>query len=661
MAANGAGLLAATTSTAHLPPLGATTASLSASPLHRTWPHMSTEDVIAACTLQVVSPNARQVAWLPTSGGGGGGAAAAARQGAAGLSGSADGGVLLRPHQSTLAMAASAPAFSSPSPAANSAEGAAAAAAGVGAAGPAATLAGPVRADSGTSSDGEAPPAASAATPTPENSVGAGSHRASVDAGSVHDDASERGELRRNVSASATYADLPNTAMTSMLPAPQLRLSAFVPTLPSASALSQSVTSTPSPASHAVATTSAASSVYHYDAYQQLRASPPAAAAATAGSPTPPPTPYPPLASVRTPALSSQAAALVELRVRSAQHAALIQRIRVPTLLVHARDDPVAPTATLPFSLLQANPWITTVLTRRGSHAVFMEGAAEVWRRPRLVVTQYWHDGGDGADGDDSDDGYEEAHGAAARQWTPRQHRRRERRRGAADDEVTATHEVDVRHWAESVGDRSAGVSRKKGKPASPPWQPLATSPMLPAHPPAAAPPHASLTLAANRQTPLLAVAALSAGETGSPARGTDGAAAGGAAGEGASTRFSSSPSSRTFSTAPSFTTRSSSCSASSSSNASGGELGAGVLSGGIVEWLPVKDVHTLKGRGAAAAGGRPSSRVGASPVVPSHWQVRMEGTTWLERLIFEYVEKVVLSAATPAPPPAPLSPANPA
>ncbi|GET86448.1 hypothetical protein, conserved [Leishmania tarentolae] len=98
------------------------------------------------------------------------------------------------------------------------------------------------------------------------------------------------------------------------------------------------------------------------------------------------PLPYPPPS--RSPGLSSQTAALVELRVRSAQHAALIQRIRVPTLLVHARDDPVAPTSTLPFSLLQANPWITTVLTRRGSHGVFMEGASEVLRRPRLVVTE---------------------------------------------------------------------------------------------------------------------------------------------------------------------------------------------------------------------------------------------------------------------------------
>ncbi|KPA75923.1 hypothetical protein ABB37_08091 [Leptomonas pyrrhocoris] len=87
-------------------------------------------------------------------------------------------------------------------------------------------------------------------------------------------------------------------------------------------------------------------------------------------------------------ACNSQAAALVELRVRSAQHAALIQRIRIPTLLLHARDDPVAPPSTLPFSLLQANPWISTVLTRRGSHGVFMESASDVWRRPFLVLRE---------------------------------------------------------------------------------------------------------------------------------------------------------------------------------------------------------------------------------------------------------------------------------
>ncbi|KPI88099.1 hypothetical protein ABL78_2786 [Leptomonas seymouri] len=104
-------------------------------------------------------------------------------------------------------------------------------------------------------------------------------------------------------------------------------------------------------------------------------------------SPPPPPTSIPSVAPpLRFRAFNTQVAALVELRVRSAQHAALIQRIRIPTLFMHASDDPVAPLSTLPFSLLQANPWITTVLTRRGSHSIFIESVSDIWRRPYLVL-----------------------------------------------------------------------------------------------------------------------------------------------------------------------------------------------------------------------------------------------------------------------------------
>jgi pimeloyl-ACP methyl ester carboxylesterase len=79
--------------------------------------------------------------------------------------------------------------------------------------------------------------------------------------------------------------------------------------------------------------------------------------------------PYP-FVPLRSRAFNSQAAALVRLWVRSTQHAALMQRICVPTLFVHARDDPAAPLSTLPFPLLQAK-----TLDCNGAHT----------RRPRGV------------------------------------------------------------------------------------------------------------------------------------------------------------------------------------------------------------------------------------------------------------------------------------
>lgn len=83
---------------------------------------------------------------------------------------------------------------------------------------------------------------------------------------------------------------------------------------------------------------------------------------------------------------TSKATALLQLRVRSAQHAALVDRIGIPTLLLHARDDPVVPPSSIPFSLLQRNACITTVLTRRGSHATFVEHLSDMWTRPELIV-----------------------------------------------------------------------------------------------------------------------------------------------------------------------------------------------------------------------------------------------------------------------------------
>ena len=51
-----------------------------------------------------------------------------------------------------------------------------------------------------------------------------------------------------------------------------------------------------------------------------------------------------------------------------------LERIRVPTLLLHAADDPFLPGASFPGREAAANPCITVVLTRRGGHVGFIEG-----------------------------------------------------------------------------------------------------------------------------------------------------------------------------------------------------------------------------------------------------------------------------------------------
>ncbi len=51
-----------------------------------------------------------------------------------------------------------------------------------------------------------------------------------------------------------------------------------------------------------------------------------------------------------------------------------IQSVQVPTLLVHSRDDPFLPEAALPLSAIEANPFLTLVLTGGGGHVGFLEG-----------------------------------------------------------------------------------------------------------------------------------------------------------------------------------------------------------------------------------------------------------------------------------------------
>ena len=51
-----------------------------------------------------------------------------------------------------------------------------------------------------------------------------------------------------------------------------------------------------------------------------------------------------------------------------------IPSVRVPTLLLHARDDPFLPLAALPVSEIEANPFLKLVLTNGGGHVGFLEG-----------------------------------------------------------------------------------------------------------------------------------------------------------------------------------------------------------------------------------------------------------------------------------------------
>lgn len=54
--------------------------------------------------------------------------------------------------------------------------------------------------------------------------------------------------------------------------------------------------------------------------------------------------------------------------------AAFLGGIRTPTLVLHALDDPFLPSRALPRGALEANPWITAVVTRHGGHVGFLEG-----------------------------------------------------------------------------------------------------------------------------------------------------------------------------------------------------------------------------------------------------------------------------------------------
>jgi len=55
-----------------------------------------------------------------------------------------------------------------------------------------------------------------------------------------------------------------------------------------------------------------------------------------------------------------------------------VPRIRVPTLLIHAEDDPFIPEAAIPREAIRANPCLTAVITPHGGHVGFVAGPP--WR-----------------------------------------------------------------------------------------------------------------------------------------------------------------------------------------------------------------------------------------------------------------------------------------
>lgn len=55
--------------------------------------------------------------------------------------------------------------------------------------------------------------------------------------------------------------------------------------------------------------------------------------------------------------------------------AGFLSHIRVPTLLLHAVDDPFLPRESIPRQVVAENPYLTAAFTRRGGHVGFVSGA----------------------------------------------------------------------------------------------------------------------------------------------------------------------------------------------------------------------------------------------------------------------------------------------
>lgn len=74
----------------------------------------------------------------------------------------------------------------------------------------------------------------------------------------------------------------------------------------------------------------------------------------------------------------------------------VLERISVPTLVIHARDDPILPVGPLRSEAFRTNPYLRLWLTRRGGHVGFIErtptGLDRAWAENRAVEFLAWLD-----------------------------------------------------------------------------------------------------------------------------------------------------------------------------------------------------------------------------------------------------------------------------
>lgn len=74
---------------------------------------------------------------------------------------------------------------------------------------------------------------------------------------------------------------------------------------------------------------------------------------------------------------------------RRSSSARFLARVRVPTLVIHSRDDPFLPPEAVPERAFDANPAITPLITPRGGHVGFVSGppwAPRFWAEERAAA-----------------------------------------------------------------------------------------------------------------------------------------------------------------------------------------------------------------------------------------------------------------------------------
>jgi predicted alpha/beta-fold hydrolase len=74
---------------------------------------------------------------------------------------------------------------------------------------------------------------------------------------------------------------------------------------------------------------------------------------------------------------------------RKASSRPYISRIRIPTLIIHAKDDPFVPFEPLTDPSIEANPFVLVVATEKGGHVAFVSATPvdedRFWAENRLV------------------------------------------------------------------------------------------------------------------------------------------------------------------------------------------------------------------------------------------------------------------------------------